>query len=103
MAAALPIAPVIPRSAGPGARGHSRPGMGCRLPVAAVPVVPAAPADVVYGFGRIDASGRLPTAPSPVRWAGGPATGWPWPLTPVWSSPAATPAGWSPCRPGRTS
>jgi hypothetical protein len=54
-----PIAPVIPPSARPGARGHSRPGTGRRLPVAAVPVIPAAPAEVVYGFGRIDASGRV--------------------------------------------
>jgi hypothetical protein len=54
-----PIAPVIPPSAGPGARGHNRSGTGRRLPVAAVPVIPAVPADVVYGFGRIDASGRV--------------------------------------------
>jgi hypothetical protein len=54
-----PIAPVIPSSARPGARGHGRPGAGRRLPVAAVPVIPAAPAEVVYGFGRIDASGRI--------------------------------------------
>jgi bifunctional DNA-binding transcriptional regulator/antitoxin component of YhaV-PrlF toxin-antitoxin module len=56
---AMPIAPVIPPSAGQGARGRNRSGTGHRLPVAAVPVVPAAPADVVYGFGRIDASGRV--------------------------------------------
>jgi hypothetical protein len=54
-----PVAPVIPPSAGPGARGRSRSGAGHRLPVAAVSVIPAAPADVVYGFGRIDASGRV--------------------------------------------
>ena len=30
-----------------------------RLPVAAVPAVPAAPGDVLYGLGRIDASGRV--------------------------------------------
>jgi hypothetical protein len=56
---AMPIAPVIPPSAGRGARGRNRSGTGHRLPVAAVPVIPAAPADVVYGFGRIDASGRV--------------------------------------------
>ena len=56
---APPIAPVIPPSVGPGARGRSRSGTARRLPVAAVPVIPAAPADVVYGFGRIDASGRV--------------------------------------------
>jgi bifunctional DNA-binding transcriptional regulator/antitoxin component of YhaV-PrlF toxin-antitoxin module len=56
---APPIAPVIPPSARLGARGHNRSRTGHRLPVAAVPAVPAAPADVVYGFGRIDASGRV--------------------------------------------
>jgi hypothetical protein len=56
---AMPIAPVIPPPAGPDARGRSRSGTGHRLPVAGVPVVPEAPADVVYGFGRIDASGRV--------------------------------------------
>ncbi len=54
---APPITPVIPPSAGPGARKHGRTGLARRLPVAAVRVVPAVPADVVYGFGRIDASG----------------------------------------------
>jgi AbrB family looped-hinge helix DNA binding protein len=29
------------------------------LPVASVPVIPAGPEDVVYGLGRIDASGRV--------------------------------------------
>jgi bifunctional DNA-binding transcriptional regulator/antitoxin component of YhaV-PrlF toxin-antitoxin module len=56
---APPITPVIPPSARPGVRGHSRTGAACRLPVAVVPVIPAAPDDVVYGFGRIDASGRV--------------------------------------------
>jgi hypothetical protein len=56
---ASPITPVIPPPAGRGARGRSRPGTGHRLPVASVPVIPPAPADVVYGFGRIDASGRV--------------------------------------------
>jgi hypothetical protein len=56
---APPITPVIPPPAGPGARRRSRPGTGHRLPLAAVPVIPAASADVVYGFGRIDASGRV--------------------------------------------
>ena len=53
------ITPVIPPTARPGARGHGRPGAARRLPVAAVPVIPAAPDDVAYGFGRIDASGRV--------------------------------------------
>jgi hypothetical protein len=56
---APPVAPVIPPSAGPGARAHGRTGLVRRLPVASVPLVPAVPADVVYGFGRIDASGRV--------------------------------------------
>jgi hypothetical protein len=56
---APPITPVIPPSAGPGARGHARTDTGRRLPVAAVPAITAAPADVIYGFGRIDASSRV--------------------------------------------
>jgi bifunctional DNA-binding transcriptional regulator/antitoxin component of YhaV-PrlF toxin-antitoxin module len=56
---APPITPIIPPSAGRGARDHGRTGTARRLPVAGVPVIPAAPADVVYGFGRIDASGRV--------------------------------------------
>jgi len=56
---APPIAPIIPPPAGAGARGHSRTGAARRLPAAVVPVVPAVPAEVVYGFGRIDASGRV--------------------------------------------
>ena len=53
------IAPVIPSSARPSARGLGRAGTARRLPVADVPVIKAAPEDVVYGFGRIDASGRV--------------------------------------------
>jgi hypothetical protein len=53
------ITPVIPPSARPGVRGPGRTGTARRLPVAAAPVIPAAPDDVVYGFGRIDASGRV--------------------------------------------
>jgi hypothetical protein len=30
-----------------------------RLPVATVPEVPAAPEDALYGFGRMDSSGRV--------------------------------------------
>ena len=36
-----------------------RGGRGRRLPVAAVPAPPAAPQDILYGFGRIDAAGRV--------------------------------------------
>jgi AbrB family looped-hinge helix DNA binding protein len=53
------IAPVIPSSARPPARGHRAAGGGRRLPVVAVPVPPAAPDDVLYGFGRIDMAGRV--------------------------------------------
>jgi hypothetical protein len=53
------IAPVIPSSARPAARGRRAAGAGRRLPVAAVPAPPAAPQDVLYGFGRIDVAGRV--------------------------------------------
>ena len=48
-----PVAPVIP-SASPGLR-PGRPGLGRPMPLASPPGRP----DVVYGFGRIDASGRV--------------------------------------------
>jgi hypothetical protein len=53
------IAPVIPSSARPSVRGRRAAGAGRRLPVAAVPAPPAAPQDVLYGLGRIDAAGRV--------------------------------------------
>jgi hypothetical protein len=53
------IAPLIPPRTRPGGREHSRPGTIRRLPVAAAPQVQAVPDDVVYGFGRIDESGRV--------------------------------------------
>ncbi len=53
------IAPVIPSSARPSVRGRRAAGAGRRLPVAAVPMPPPAPQDVLYGFGRIDAAGRV--------------------------------------------
>lgn len=53
------IAPLIPPRARPGGRERGRPGTVRRLPVAAVPAIPAVPDDVVYGLGRIDASGRV--------------------------------------------
>ena len=53
------IAPVIPASGRPAARGHRAAGTGRRLPVAVVPAPPAVPDDVLYGFGRIDAAGRV--------------------------------------------
>jgi hypothetical protein len=51
---ARPVAPVIPAAS----RGHLRkgkPGAGRPMPLASPPARP----DVVYGFGRIDASGRV--------------------------------------------
>ena len=53
------IAPLIPPRALPGSREHGRPATARRLPVAAAPEVPAVPDDVVYGFGRMDSSGRV--------------------------------------------
>ena len=50
---ARPVAPVIP-GASPGRR-PSKPGAGRPMPLASPPGRP----DVVYGFGRIDASGRV--------------------------------------------
>jgi len=53
------IAPLIPPRARPGGREHSRLATPRRLPVAAAPEVPAVPDDVLYGFGRMDSSGRV--------------------------------------------
>ena len=53
------IAPLIPPRARPGGREHGRPAAARRLPVAAVPEVPAVPDDVAYGFGRMDEWGRV--------------------------------------------
>jgi integrase/recombinase XerC len=53
------IAPVIPSSARLAVRGRRVAGAGRRLPLAAVPVPPVAPRDVLYGLGRIDAAGRV--------------------------------------------
>lgn len=51
---ARPVAPVIP-GASPDRRGRGSPGRGRPMPLASPPGRP----DVVYGFGRIDASGRV--------------------------------------------
>ena len=53
------IAPLIPPRARSGGRDQGRPTAVRRLPVAAAPEVLAIPDDVVYGFGRMDSSGRV--------------------------------------------
>ena len=50
---ARPVAPVIP-AVSPGRR-QGKPGVRRPMPLASPPGLP----DVVYGFGRIDASGRV--------------------------------------------
>jgi bifunctional DNA-binding transcriptional regulator/antitoxin component of YhaV-PrlF toxin-antitoxin module len=56
---ARPIAPVIPPGARPAGRDRGRAGSLRRLPLAVAPEVPSAAGEVLYGFGRIDASGRV--------------------------------------------
>ena len=56
---AAPVAPLIPPRARPGGRDRAPIIPARRLPVAAVPDVPAVPDDVLYGFGRMDAWGRV--------------------------------------------
>ena len=70
---AQPLAPVIPSSAGPAARRRPRSAAGRPLPLARPVPVPAAPEDVVYGIGRIDASGRIADRAviSALGWASG--------------------------------
>jgi methyl coenzyme M reductase gamma subunit len=53
------IAPLIPPRGRSGSREHGRAAPTRRPPVAAMPEVPAVPDDVVYGFGRMDESGRV--------------------------------------------
>jgi hypothetical protein len=64
------VAPVIP-AAGPGHRRPGKPDAGQPMPLASPPGRP----DVVYGFGRIDASGRVATGRPLPRWAGAAVTG----------------------------
>jgi bifunctional DNA-binding transcriptional regulator/antitoxin component of YhaV-PrlF toxin-antitoxin module len=65
---ARPVAPVIPPAASPGRR-PGKPGTGHPVPLASPPGRP----DVVYGFGRIDASGRVAdrVTISALGWRGG--------------------------------
>jgi hypothetical protein len=53
------IAPVIPSRARPAGPAGGRAGAVRRLPLAAVPRIPSLPDEVVYGFGRMDESGRV--------------------------------------------
>src|SRR5262245_34366877 len=53
------IAPLIPPRTRPGGQEHARPAPARRLPMATVPEVPVVPDDVLYGFGRMDESGRV--------------------------------------------
>lgn len=53
------ITPVIPSATRPAGRGQGRTGTTRRLPLASPPADPGIPAGVVYGIGRVDASGRV--------------------------------------------
>ena len=70
---ARPLAPVIPSSAVPAARQRARSAAGRPLPLARPAPVPSLPEDVVYGIGRIDASGRIAdrAVTSALGWHGG--------------------------------
>jgi hypothetical protein len=68
------IPPVIPRRPAAGSRPRGTPAVVRTLPLAAPPeLVPALAADVVYGLGRIDASGRVAdrTVTGALGWCGG--------------------------------
>ena len=66
------LAPVIPSSGVPASQQRTR-SLGRPLPLARPVPVPAAPEDVVYGIGRIDASGRIAdrAVTSALGWQGG--------------------------------
>jgi hypothetical protein len=65
---ARPVAPVIPGTS-PGRRRQGGPGAGPPMPLASPPGRPG----VVYGFGRVDASGRVAdrAAIAALGWRGG--------------------------------
>ena len=69
---AQPLAPVIPSSVVPAGRQRAR-SAGRPLPLASPAAVPPVPEDVVYGIGRIDASGRIAdrAVTSALGWSGG--------------------------------
>ena len=96
------IAPVIPSSAA--ARPARAPAAARTLPLVVPPVrPPVLGRDVVYGFGRIDRSGRVAdrTVTGALGWRGGDR------LTLTAGAgvvvAAATRPAWSPCRPGPAS
>ena len=68
-----PLAPVIPSSGVPAGRQRARSAAGRALPLPCPEPVPPAPEDVVYGIGRIDASGRIAdrAVTSALGWCGG--------------------------------
>jgi hypothetical protein len=70
---AQPLAPVIPSSAVQSVRQRAGSAASRPLPLARPAAVPSAPADVVYGIGRIDASGRIAdrAVTSALGWRGG--------------------------------
>ena len=67
------LRPIIPSPGGPAARRWPRSAGGRPLPLACPVPVPIAPEDVVYGIGRIDASGRIAdrAVMSALGWRGG--------------------------------
>lgn len=67
------LAPVIPSSRVSEARQRPGSATGRPLPLAHAEPVPPAPEDVVYGIGRIDASGRIAdrTVTSALGWSAG--------------------------------
>jgi hypothetical protein len=69
---AQPLDPVIPSSGTPAVR-RPRSAAGRPLPLACPVPVPTSPEDVIYGIGRIDASGRIAERAviSALGWSGG--------------------------------
>ena len=67
------LAPVIPSFGISAARQRARSAAGRPLPLGRPVPVPSAPEDVVYGIGRIDASGRIAdrAVTSALGWRGG--------------------------------
>jgi hypothetical protein len=70
---AQPLAPVIPSSAVTAGRQRAKSAAGRPLPLARPVPAPSLPEHVVFGIGRIDASGRIAdrTVISALGWRGG--------------------------------